>query len=82
MEKANRNQANSSESNFCLTNATVITSKLKHTLKYPNLPSAIPQIEALSVAQPTQTVDDSGVDSHTDEASHEQEDNHSHDPNF
>jgi hypothetical protein len=59
---------------FCLTNIKVITSKSKHTVKYPNVPSAlrpVPHNEALPIPKPPANVilDE---DSATDEADLEQ----------
>jgi hypothetical protein len=49
----------SSDCYFCLTNITEITSKSKHTVKYPNVPSAmrpVPHNEALPIPKPPANV--------------------------
>jgi hypothetical protein len=65
----------SSDCYFCLTNITGITSKSKHTVKYPNVPPAIrpvPYIEALPTPRPPANVIVDDEDSATDEADLEQ----------
>jgi hypothetical protein len=60
---------------FCLTNITGITSKSKHTVKYPNVPSAlrpVPHNEALPIPKPPANVNMDDEDSAIDEADLEQ----------
>jgi hypothetical protein len=61
----------SSDCYFCLTNITGITSKSKHAVKYPNVPSAmrpVPHNEALHIPKPPANVIVDDEDSTTDEA--------------
>jgi hypothetical protein len=56
---------------FCLTNITGITSKSKHTVKYPNVPTAmrpVPHNEALPIPKPPANVTVDDEHSATDEA--------------
>jgi hypothetical protein len=60
---------------FCLTNITGITSKSKHTVKYPNVPSAlrpVPHNEELPIPKPPANVNMDDEDSAIDEADLEQ----------
>jgi hypothetical protein len=62
----------SSDCYFCVTNKAGITSKSKHTVKYPNVPSAmrpVPYNEALPIPKPPANVIVDNEDSTTDEAS-------------
>jgi hypothetical protein len=48
-------KAHSSDSYFCITNIRGITSKSKHIVKYPNVPSAmrpVPHNEVLPIPKP------------------------------
>jgi hypothetical protein len=65
----------SSDCYSCLTNITGITSKSKHTVKYPNAPSAmrpVPHNEVLPIPKPPANVIVDDEDSATDEADLEQ----------
>jgi hypothetical protein len=65
----------SSDYYFCLTNITGITSNSKHTVKYPNVPSAmrpVPHNEALPIPKPSANVIVDDEDSTTDEVDLEQ----------
>jgi len=76
----------SSDCHFCLTNVTGITSKSKHTVQYPDLPSAmrpVPHSEELPVPQPPQKVTFSDNTSDSDEYHRRQEGGNVHcDPTF
>ena len=61
----------SSNCYFCLTNITGITSKSKHTVKYPNLPSA--HSEELPAAQPWENLTLSDYNSDFDDDHGQQE---------
>lgn len=73
----------SSDCYFCLTNTTGITSKSKHTLKYPNIPSAIrPVLHSDDLPIPNHPV---SIDINENPSSEEdQNEDHSdrHDPSF
>jgi hypothetical protein len=65
----------SSDSYFCSTNITGFTSKSKHTVKYPDLPSAMrpfPHSEELSVPNPLENMNFS--DDNSDSNDHGQQD--------
>jgi hypothetical protein len=65
----------SSNSYFCLTNITGITSNSRHTVKYPNVPPAmrpLPHNEALPIPEPPANVTVDDEYSATDEADLEQ----------
>jgi hypothetical protein len=66
----------SSDSYFCLTNITGITSKYNHAVKYPNVPSAMRPVshnEALPIPKPSENVNVDDKDCATDEDDLEQD---------
>jgi len=69
---------NSSDCYFCFTNMTGITSKSKHTVKYPDLQSAMrpfPHSEGLSVPSPLQNLNFSDDNSDSNDHGQQEWDN-------
>lgn len=67
---------------FCLTNTTGITNKSKHSLKYPNLPSAIrpvPHSQELPIPNPPESVE---IEENVSFAEELEEKDEAQDPSF